>query len=920
MDERRLKEEKNKTEKALEESEAKYRSLFEESGEAIFLTDADTKILELNQTLADLLGFSKNEILGKEASTFFKNQDDWKIVVNRVRGQDIIRNIEVELQRKEGQIINGLVTIKVTRNDQGKAINLHGILRDITERKRGQRELEIIVTANAALRTAPDRASMLTIILDLIQDVGNAKGSALALHNIVSNELLIESAGGVWTDWKDKHMLPEEEISKAVYKSGELFRSDGIEKETRLTKPEIFKDISTIICLPLTTREQNIGILWIGSDEVITEDMLELIRVIMNIAANAIFRATLHENNIRALQESRTIANIGRLLNSNLDLEIIFQLIVDATIDIIPDSNRAIIHLFDEKNKRLHPVAISYVDKEAARDFDFPKIQVTPDGEFDFSDLREADLESAHMSRGKGIAGRVIDEGKTLNVQDTQSDSRHLHTGYKSDYRSMVVAPIQNADKRLGTISVLSNEPFTFTPTDEDLLENLCVQVTTAIENTRLLEAERIQRELVEAQAQISALMNQSLELEEVLDQILEHTLRVFSFKAANIQLVEDDKIKLARHKGYEVSDQEMEKYDLFLSELPAEDLVGIMYRTGEKIIISDTSNDPRWNPEMSFDWVKSYAGIPLKVGDWIIGFLDVDSDKPNFITDTVVQRLESFANDAANAVYNASLYKELETSLETEMKTRFQLIQADKLAGMGRMVASVAHELNNPLQTIKNCLFLIDQTFDDQEDTEILELARSEVERLSGIVGSLRDVYRPRVDVKFQPSPIAPLLADVAMLLEAHLRRNKVTWEKVPSDADYALINGFPDQLKQVFLNLSLNAIEAMLPDGGPLTIMTMINEKEKQIGVAFSDIGPGISEDAMNFIFEPFYTSKESGMGLGLSICYDITQNHNGHITVENNPDAGATFTVWLPLSETKIEIPSTGELSDGANYLDR
>ena len=154
----------------------------------------------------------------------------------------------------------------------------------------------------------------------------------------------------------------------------------------------------------------------------------------------------------------------------------------------------------------------------------------------------------------------------------------------------------------------------------------------------------------------------------------------------------------------------------------------------------------------------------------------------------------------------------------------------------------------------LKNCLFLIDQSFNDSEDTEILELAMSEVERLSGIVGSLRDVYRPRVDVKFQPSPIAPLLADVAMLLETHLRHNKVTWEKVSSKADYAMIDGFPDQLKQVFLNFSLNAIEAMQPEGGVLTIMVTVNENEKQIGIAFSDSGPGISEDAMKFIFEPF------------------------------------------------------------------
>ena len=651
LDEKRLKEEKSRTEKALGESEAKYRSLFEESGEAIFMTNVEGEVLDFNSAMTDLLGFSREEILNKNARDFYKNAKERDLVVKQMMSQEVARNIEVELQRKDGVLVYGLITSRLIRDKDGEIIGFHGILRDITERKRGQKELETIVTVNAALRTAPNRAVMLPIILELMQDIGNAKGAALALDNPSSSGILLEASSGAWATWKDKHLLPEEKISLDVYTTNKIFTSENSSEETRFKDPVIFNNLRYMVCFPLVSRDQPIGVLWIGSDEVFTEESLGLIRVISNIAANAINRITLYENNLRALQESRTIAKIGRLLNANLDLEKLFQLIVDATIDIIPDSNRAIIHLFDEKNKRLHPVAISFANKENSRDIDFPKIQVTPDGEFDFSDLRKVDLESAHLSRGKGIAGRVIDEGKTISVQDTQADSRHLQTNYKSDHRSMVVAPILSAKRRMGTISVLSTEPYTFTPADEYLLENLCVQVTIAIENTRLLEAERIQRELVEAQAQISALMNQSLELEDVLDQILDHTIRVFSFRAANIQLIEDDHIKLVGHKGYEVSNMDMEKYDL-----PPRDLAGIMYRTGKKIIISDTANDPRWNPEMSFDWVRSYAGIPLKVGDKIIGILDVDSEKSNFITDDVVQRLESFANDAAAAVYNASL------------------------------------------------------------------------------------------------------------------------------------------------------------------------------------------------------------------------------------------------------------------------
>jgi signal transduction histidine kinase len=107
-----------------------------------------------------------------------------------------------------------------------------------------------------------------------------------------------------------------------------------------------------------------------------------------------------------------------------------------------------------------------------------------------------------------------------------------------------------------------------------------------------------------------------------------------------------------------------------------------------------------------------------------------------------------------------------------------------------------------------------------------------------------------------------------------------------------------YPDQLKQVFLNLSLNAIEAMQPDGGILKIFVEEDPAEQMVQIAFSDTGSGIREDELSIIFDPFYTTKETGMGLGLSICYDIVHNHNGSIQVQNNPDKGVTFTVSLPL----------------------
>jgi signal transduction histidine kinase len=505
------------------------------------------------------------------------------------------------------------------------------------------------------------------------------------------------------------------------------------------------------------------------------------------------------------------------------------------------------------------------------------------------------------MHSGKGIAGKVIEMGVPMMVRDTVQDQRYLQTGLETEARSLVVAPILSGEQRLGTLSVLGSAPNLFSIADQNLLVKLCLQVSIAIENARLLEAERQQRELAQAQAEISALLNQTLSIDEVLAGIINYTLRFFGAKAANIMLVQDDQLRVVRQIGYETAEGPAEFQHLTIGELPADDLLRKAYQAGSKITILDTRKEPDCKGKTTFDWVRSFVIIPLKIGSRVIGLLNVDSAVPNAFGKLELQQLDIFANSASVAVNNAQLYQVLEQSLQTEKSTRLQLIRADKLAGMGRMVASVAHELNNPLQTIKNCLFLIEQSF-VEEDADLLELALSEVERLSSIVNRLRDVYRPVELNEFQQTELLPLFEDLEMLLETHLRRHSVQLNIQKSGIDDVLVRAIPDQLKQVFLNLSLNGIEAMQPDGGKLEISVLLDRGSQRVRVMFSDTGPGIPEEDLKLIFDPFYTTKATGMGLGLSICYDIVQNHNGMIEVKNNHERGVTFTVWLPVQVEK------------------
>jgi two-component system NtrC family sensor kinase len=217
-------------------------------------------------------------------------------------------------------------------------------------------------------------------------------------------------------------------------------------------------------------------------------------------------------------------------------------------------------------------------------------------------------------------------------------------------------------------------------------------------------------------------------------------------------------------------------------------------------------------------------------------------------------------------------------------------------------MVASVAHELNNPIQTIQNCLFLTQQdTAPDSQVQEFLDMAIAEARRVARLVWQLRDIYRPSNAGPVLPLELPKLLEEVASLVKPHLQYHHVEWQPphILADLECPIVRGISDQLKQVFLNISLNAVEAMQPEGGKLAVnLSLRQHPQPFVGVLFHDSGPGILPENMLKIFEPFYTTKEGGTGLGLSICEDIIQRHGGRIEVESQPGEGSTFTVWLPL----------------------
>ncbi|MDY7041819.1 MAG: ATP-binding protein, partial [Chloroflexota bacterium] len=230
--------------------------------------------------------------------------------------------------------------------------------------------------------------------------------------------------------------------------------------------------------------------------------------------------------------------------------------------------------------------------------------------------------------------------------------------------------------------------------------------------------------------------------------------------------------------------------------------------------------------------------------------------------------------------------------------QSQAQLIQVEKLAAMGRLAASIAHELNNPLQAIQNCLHLVlRRSLPKPKQLQYLEMAQEEVERLIGIVQGMLEFYRPSQGQR-APVQVNAIVENVLTLASKQLQNGSIVVHQHLTP-DLPPLEAVSDQLKQVFLNIVINAVEAM-PDGGDVYIKTGLTPDGRSITISFTDTGLGLSTEKQAKIFEPFYTTKSKGTGLGLSVSYGIIERHGGSIEVQSKLGQGTCFTVKLPVSQ--------------------
>ena len=231
--------------------------------------------------------------------------------------------------------------------------------------------------------------------------------------------------------------------------------------------------------------------------------------------------------------------------------------------------------------------------------------------------------------------------------------------------------------------------------------------------------------------------------------------------------------------------------------------------------------------------------------------------------------------------------------------KTHEQLLHSEKLAAIGRLSASIAHEFNNPLAGIQSVIEGIKTHVAlEKKDQVLIDLALSECRRVKGLIKNLQDLNRPSSGVK-ETVDIHSLLNNMILMVKKDFKDSHITIKKQYA-SELPMIQAVCDQIKQVMLNLLTNAKDATTDDNAKVTITTeRLNDK---IAVYISDTGSGISPETLPHIFEPFFTTKSAvkGTGLGLSVSYGIIKSHGGTIEVDSSLNVGTTFSVFLPIAD--------------------
>jgi signal transduction histidine kinase len=480
------------------------------------------------------------------------------------------------------------------------------------------------------------------------------------------------------------------------------------------------------------------------------------------------------------------------------------------------------------------------------------------------------------------------------NAQPLRTGGYDMGDESRNHPPSVLMTPLKYRGAVIGALGLESSRPGAFSAQDEQLLVVIASQLAGIFENARLHQDGRERSAKLALIHQVVlgvAGLSHETEIARVAAELMAD---FFNYELAEVILVDEDGENLVSvGLGGSIADA----CPVNFSRPVSQGIPGKVFRSGVGGYFNRVMEMPEYQGFSGWQ-AGSELCLPLKDGETIFGLVNIECAPQGYFTESDLLLLESLAGILSSVLSSARHNRELHRRIEAQQLAENRLIRSARLAAVGEMAAGIAHELNNPLTTVIGFIELILDDLDAGSPYRAdLELAFSEAQRAREVVRRLLDFSRQSANVRIS-SDLNELLREVLALMQHQIQTSGIEIHQEMEDIPAISVN--PSQLKQVFLNLLQNALQAM-PDGGDLWVRSMVEPRGEGLGVLvrICDSGEGIPVEYQERIFEPFFTTRPvgKGTGLGLSVSYGIITSHGGHIEVDSKPGSGSCFTIWLP-----------------------
>ena len=491
---------------------------------------------------------------------------------------------------------------------------------------------------------------------------------------------------------------------------------------------------------------------------------------------------------------------------------------------------------------------------------------------------------------GEGITGWVAQQGRSTIVQDVHNDERyvqvHKHT------KSELAVPLEINGALSGVVNVDSEKLNAFNENDLALLTELTSQAALVIHNAFLYEKSKIRANLFESLITVGQTINSTLDLDEALNAITREASSLMNARTCALQLLDETNNRLNLVASFGAGKAYLNKPDVIISE----SFLGSVVRLKKPLQIENVqiSNAYQQQNIARNEGLVALLSIPLVFGSNAIGTLNIYKGKSYVFSNEEINIAMALAEFSALAIEKARL---LERIVESEELLR----QNEKLSALGLLAGEVAHEIRNPLTVLKMLYHSLELKFPENDPrTEDVRIMGEKMDHLNNIVEQILTFAR-NAEPQFKPSDINKIINDLRILVRRKFAQQNVQLN-VQLEENLPEAKADDQQLSQVFLNLTLNALEAM-PNGGILKIksssseLSKTNNKPKNIRIEFSDTGSGMNPELRKQAFTSLLSSsKPGGTGIGLAIVNRIIESHGGEIKIEPNVK-GTTFNVFIP-----------------------